>query len=215
LDFQATRAQGAILKTRDKTYALDATAPNIFKEYMRKNYRSWVRFGQDNWHSVDYDNLVFVTGVDLTSSCDMLAYQKSSNDMSASFSLDVAAFGSASFSAWKDRQQPEWSWTSSGSDDYLSSLAPPAPSGPFTSIDGSANSLPRQCVFLRGWRLGFLRAPTRIEGGAGPDDAGSPPSPSEPDPPLEINEGLAVSNAEAEIDVEAEIVHIPESPPVC
>jgi hypothetical protein len=145
---------------------------------MRKNYRSWVRFGQDNYHSVDYDNLVFVTGVDLTSSCDMLAYQKSSNDMSASFSFDIAAFGSASLSAWKDRQQPEWSWPSSGSDDYLSSLAPPAPSGPFISIDGSANSLPRQCIFLRGWRLGFLRAPTRIEASAGPDDAGSPPSPS-------------------------------------
>jgi hypothetical protein len=214
LVLQTAQEQGAILKTRDQTHVLNATAPDIFKEYMRKNYRSWVQFGKDNYHSVDYDNLVFVTGVDLTSSCDMLAYQKSSNDMSASFSLDATAFGSASLSAWKDRQQPEWSWTSSGSDDYLSSLAPPAPSGPLISIDGSANSLPRQCIFLRGWRLGFLRAPKKIEGGAGPDDAGSPPSPSEPDPSLELEEGVVISNAEAKIDVEAEIVPIPESPPV-
>jgi hypothetical protein len=99
LDLQTAQEQGAILKTRDQTHVLNATAPDIFKEYMRKNYRSWVHFGKDNYHSVDYDNLVFVTGVDLTSSCDMLAYQKSSNDMSASFSFDASAFGSASLSA--------------------------------------------------------------------------------------------------------------------
>jgi hypothetical protein len=177
---------------------------------MHKNYRSWVRFGQDNYHSVDYDNLVIVTGVDLTSSCSMLAYAKNSTNMSASFSLDAAAFGSASLSAWKDRKQPELCWSSSGSDEYLAGLVLPAIDSGMTMI-GSTSPLPRQCIFLRGWRSRSRRAPKRIEGGAGPDDVGSSSDPSEPDSLGQFNEE---ATSESSTDVDVDIVPVVDSPVV-
>jgi hypothetical protein len=177
---------------------------------MHKNYRSWVRFGQDNYHSVDYDNLVIVTGVDLTSSCSMLAYAKTSTNMSASFSLDAAVFGSASLSAWKDRKQPELCWSSSGSDDYLAGLILPATSSGMTTI-GSTSPLPRQCIFLRGWRSRSRRAPKRIQGGAGPDDVRSSPGPSEPD---SLGESHEEAISEASSGMEVDIVPVVDSPVV-
>jgi hypothetical protein len=203
LDLQTVREHGAVLKTHDRTHILNAPSTDVFKEYMHKNYRSWVRFGQDNYHSVDYDNLVIVTGVDLTSSCNMLAYQKNFTDMSASFSLDAAAFGSASLSTWKHCRQPEGSWTSSGSDAYLAGLSLPATDPSMTAI-GSTSPLPRQCIFLRGWRSrSRRRAPERIQAGAGPDDvAWSPPDPSEPDnQDLSYEEGASDTSSDVEINI--------------
>jgi hypothetical protein len=193
---------------------LNAASPDVFKEYMRRNYRSWVRFGWENYHSVDYDNLVFVTGVDLTSSCSMLAYAKNSTEMNASFSLDAAVFGSASLSAWKDRIHPERSWLSSGSDDYLASLSLPAPSPVLTPV-GSGAPLPRQCVFLRGWRSRLRRAPTKLEGGAGPDDPELPRGPEGPDTFYVPDEGVSAPAHEASIyeDV-VDLFAISDSPPV-
>jgi hypothetical protein len=201
------------LKTRDQTHVLNAASPDVFKEYMRRNYRSWVRFGQDNYHSVDYDNLVIVTGVDLTSSCSMLAYAKNSTEMNASFSLDAAVFGSASLSAWKDRKHPERSWLSSGSDDYLASLARPD-SSPFLTTVVSGAPLPRQCVFLRGWRSRLRRAPTRLEGGAGPDDPELPPGPEGPDTPCVSDQEVSTCADATSADEEVDIVAISDSPMV-
>jgi hypothetical protein len=180
---------------------------------MRSNYRSWVRFGQDNYHSVDYDNLVIVTGVDLTSSCSMLAYAKNSTEMNASFSLDAAVLGSASLSAWKDRIHPERSWLSSGSDDYLASLALPASSPAVTPVE-SGVSRPRQCVFLRGWRSRLRRAPTRLEGGAGPNNPKLPPGPEGPDTFYVPDEGVSAPADEASTDEEVDIVALSDSPTV-
>jgi hypothetical protein len=213
LELQTTRSQGALLKTHDQTHVLNAASPDVFKEYMRRNYRSWVRFGQDNYHSVDYDNLVIVTGVDLTSSCSMLAYAKNSTEMSASFSLEATVFGSASLSAWKDRKHPERSWSSSGSDDYLASLALPTPSPVATTVESGA-PLPRQCVFLRGWRSRLRRAPTKLEGGAGPDDPKLPRGPEGPDTPSVSDEGASARTDKASADEEVDIVAILDSPMV-
>jgi hypothetical protein len=213
LSLHTTREQGAILKTNEETYVLNALCPNAFGEYMRQYYKSWVQFGQDNYHSVDYNNLVIVTGVDLTRSCDMLAYAKDSRELHATFTVDASSLGSVSFGAWKDERHPGNLWPTSASDNARTSSICQTSAPTSMAID-SSSSLPRQCVYLRGWRSRFRKAPTRIEGGAGPHDLGRlSPSP-ESDFSGSSEYGAQYEGSDTSIEPEVDIVAISEMPPV-
>jgi hypothetical protein len=229
LSLRTTREQGAILKTNEETYILNALCPNAFGEYMRQYYKSWVQFGQDNYHSVDYNNLVIVTGVDLTRSCDMLAYAKDSSELHATFTVDASSLGSVSFGVWKDERHPGNLWPTSACDDpHTSSVY--QTSAPTSMANDSSSPLPRQCVYLRGWRSRFRKAPTRIKGGAGPhglerltpspesDSSGSSEydssGSSEYDSSGSSEYGAYYGSSNPSVEPEVDIVAISEVPPV-
>jgi hypothetical protein len=200
---QTTEQRGAALKTYDETHVLNALRPDTFKESMRKNLRLWVQLGQEDYHAVGYDNLVIVTGVDLTRSCDMLAYAHRSGETDISFELDVSSFGNASIGIWRNYDQPQDVWASSGMVGSLSTINKLAlTTGTDTSLITSGTGttsppMPRQCTYLRGWRSRSRKAPERIKGGAGQQDLGRPPSPSTSST-IMVDEDIAT---EQEIDI--------------
>jgi hypothetical protein len=185
LSLETSHEQGAILTTKNNTFVYNVLRPDVFKEYMLRNYKSWIKFGRNNWHSVDYDNLVFVTGVDLTESYEMLAYAKSHQQLKSNFVLDVPQIGNASLGAWRMENRPYNLWQQAGPDAHqlaahgqanFSTMRVVAVSSVAAEDDGRSEA--RQCTFLRGWRLRTRLGPVeRITANAEPEDLGSPPDP--------------------------------------
>jgi hypothetical protein len=160
---KTTRQEGAFLRTHQETQVYDVHREEPFKEYMLRHYKSWVQFGRDNGHSVDYENLIFVTGVDLTDSYDMLIYAKSAEQKSASFSINAGSFGGVSLSRDVSESRPFRVWPR---------LQP--------GIERGSDSRPRQCTFVRGWRLqSRFGIVDKLRGGGGPHDLGSSPAPDD------------------------------------
>jgi hypothetical protein len=175
----------------------DAYRPSIFKEYMLRHSDSWVKFGQVNGHSVDYENLIFVTGVDLTHSYDMLTYATSSKQKNASFDLTVGPLGGASLSAWRSGRRPCNLWPRS---------QPGIPQG--------SSPRPRQCTFLRGWRLrSRLGLVEKLQGGAGPHELGAPPPPDGPsDRHISVEASVPVDEM---VQPRVDAIRVPEGRVVC
>lgn len=167
--FQASSTEGAILMTRLKTYRDNAERMGRFKKYILCNHKSWVQFANDEGHGIHTEDLLLVTGRDMTEDFSMIAFSHNERRFDVQFEAGAPLLASASASVWGSWQSqlPVYeNWGPQEREPSLDGSQSPSPSVPTSSPQYN------QCVFLRGYRI-YRRAkllPTVIRAAAGPHD---------------------------------------------
>ena len=181
ISFQLTGDRGAALLTKHLTYREDIQREQMFEEYTKEHYDSWVTFARDTKHGNDIKP-VLVTGVDMTRDFAMMSYLNNNvDDLTAEFT--TSAPGSPAWGTW---QVAGMAYTNCGPQP----CRPPTQSTDLTSSDTShPETVPdeyNQCVFVRYYtmrrRLGIPRV---IKAAAGPHDLG-PGGRDNEESPLEV-----------------------------
>ena len=175
ISFQLTEKQGAALVTKYPTYREDIQREQIFEEYTKRHYDSWVTFAREDGHGNDVKP-VLVTGVDMTRDFAMMSYSNNGVSLASEFTASVPGVASASVSAWGTWRTEGLVHTTCGpqlcyppSSTQTVSLVPPSSSHAETISDGY-----NQCVFVRYYtvRKRPLLVPRVIKAAAGPHDLG-------------------------------------------
>lgn len=171
-NFKSGTASAAILMTKKETFREDAVRILFFKQYIKHHHKAWLALALKQGYDVKVEDLILVTGVDLTADFSMLAIRHAQEDIKVKFETTV---GSASVSAsgwgsWECSSTPHTNWgrqlenrdlVSQPSGKLLQSQYPPPE---FT-----------ECVFFRGYRVHYRAHlfPSVMVAGAGPHDVGS------------------------------------------
>lgn len=172
-EFESSQSEGAILVTKHSTYRSDAQLDGRFKKYIIRNFRSWEAFAIASGHDVAVEDLILVTGVDMTADFSMLAFRECDDQLSVSFkgyAHGVASLGMSAWGSWVCEYPVFENWGPQKTQPETSS------SSSSRAQEGSSESPEyKQCVFLRGYRV-YRRArifPSALKAGAGPHDLGS------------------------------------------
>ncbi|KAN0131606.1 hypothetical protein V8E53_010448 [Lactarius tabidus] len=152
--FTCRSSPGAFLSLPFSGISEDAIRTKGFDTYIRKHCDSWLEFATINDFDVQLEDIVLVTGCDLTSSWAMAAFIDSS-ETEISLGVHPASVGSARF---------QWSFTNQPHNNERSQ-----------NVEGS------HCVFLRGFRAKrispfFVMLKAAAE--PGPDDPDNSPESS-------------------------------------
>ena len=175
ISFQLTEKQGAALVTKYPTYREDIQREQIFEEYTKRHYDSWVAFVREAGHGNDIKP-VLVTGVDMTRDFAMMSYSNNGVCLSSEFTASVPGVASASVSAWGTWRTEGLVHTNCGPQ-----LCRPPSSTQTTDLISSDNNHMEmvsdeynQCVFVRYYtvRKRPLLVPKVIKASAGPHDLG-------------------------------------------
>lgn len=176
---------------------------------MLRNYQSWVEYANQRGHMISLEDLLLITGHDMTLDFAMLAFSTNARHLGIEFTAGSPTVASASASVWG-----EWRTTMSvhhncGPQDR----EPPAHTRPQLTDNNSPLGEPQteynQCVFLRGFRVrkraGFI--PTVIKAAAGPHDLG-PGHRFDEEGPSVCSESLTSSDGD-------QVVAVSDIAPVC
>ena len=175
ISFQLTEKQGAALVTKYPTYREDVQREQIFEEYTKRHYDSWVKFARGAGYGNEIKP-VLVTGVDMTRDFAMMSYSNNGVSLSSEFTTSVPGVASASVFAWGTWRTEGLVHTTCGpqlcyppSSTQTVEFAPPSDSHAETVSDGY-----NQCVFVRYYtvRKRPLLVPKVIKAAAGPHDLG-------------------------------------------
>ena len=99
IPFRLTGNRGAALLTKYLTYREDVQLEQMFEEYTKEHYDSWVTFARDRKHGSDVKP-VLVTGVDMTRDFAMISYSNHDiDDLTAEFI--TSAPGASAWGAWQ------------------------------------------------------------------------------------------------------------------
>ena len=171
ISFQLTEKQGAALVTKYPTYREDIQREQVFEEYTKRHYDSWMEFIRETGHG---NNLtpVLVTGVDMTKNFAMMSYSNNGVCTSVEFTTSVPGVTSASASAWGIWRTEGLVHTNCGPQ----LCCPPSPSQTANLISSGSSHTEtildgyNQCVFVRYYtmRKRPLLVPRVIKAGAGP-----------------------------------------------
>ncbi|KAH9003554.1 hypothetical protein EDB86DRAFT_2377455 [Lactarius hatsudake] len=124
--FRCSRSnKGAFLSLPLNGVREDATRTKAFEAYIRKHCDSWLEFASANEIDVRLEDIIFVTGCDLTASWAMAAFVNSL-DQEVSLNVRVSEAGSARFQ-WDPTSQPHHN-------------------------EPNQNVVKSHCVFIRGFR---------------------------------------------------------------
>ncbi|TCD64003.1 hypothetical protein EIP91_004671 [Steccherinum ochraceum] len=153
IKFESITNEGAILVTNHKTYRSNAQQLRRFKDYTRAHCKSWEEFAQEHGHDVEVQDIILVTGVDLTSDFSMLAFTQGEKNQEISFNVGAPQVASAAVSVWG-------SWRCEFPIVYQNwgpqETSPPSDDDAEASTRSTSIPLYDQCVFLRGFRV-FVR----------------------------------------------------------
>ena len=158
--------------TKHETLRDDAQRLERFKRYILDNYKSWETFATDHDHGISVEDIILVTGRDITEDFAMIAFSHQEQHLNMSFEISASQIASTSASAWgswKCEFPVFKNWGPQGTKRRVrAELMPTAED----RILGEPQF--KQCVFLRGYRLKFrMRIITKvIRAGAGPHDLG-------------------------------------------
>jgi len=191
VSFQLTEKQGAALVTKYPTYREDIQREQIFEEYTKRHYDSWVAFAREAGHGNDIKP-VLVTGVDMTRDFAMMSYSNNGVRLASEFTASVPGVASASVSAWGTWRTEGLVHTNCGPQ----LCRPPSSTQAMDSMssDNSRTEVVsdeyNQCVFVRYYtvRKRPLLVPKVIRASAGPHDLGPGDRDSEGSP-LEAQSG--------------------------
>jgi hypothetical protein len=195
------------LLTKYKTFCEDAERLGFFKDYMLRNYQTWVDYANQLGHMVTLEDILLITGHDMTLDFAMLAFSSNSRQIGIEFEAGLPAVASASASVWG-----MWRTTMSVHHNCgPQHRDPPVQARPLLTEDSHSPDQPQpeynQCVFLRAFRIrkraGLI--PMVIKAAAGPHDLGSGHRFDEEGP-------LVCSEAVADTDDEVEAIS--DTPPV-
>ncbi|KAK7691068.1 hypothetical protein QCA50_006171 [Cerrena zonata] len=117
--FQTSTTEGATLLTRHKTHSSDAVERLRFQKYIRKHYKSWLRFANSQLeHGISAKDLFLVTGCDLTKDFSMFTYTQNQKMLGFDFKFKIGHAVSAAASTWA-------SWEGCNAMSVASSSEPP------------------------------------------------------------------------------------------
>ena len=175
ISFELSEKQGAALVTKYPTYREDVQREQIFEEYTKRHYDSWVAFAREAGHGSDVKP-VLVTGLDMTRDFAMMSYLNNGVRLKSEFVASVPGVASASASAWGTWRTEGLVHTNCGPQACL----PPSPAqaaDPLSSGAGRTEPISEeynQCVFVRYYtmRKRRLLIPKIIKAGAGPHHLG-------------------------------------------
>ena len=189
ISFELSEKQGAALVTKYSTYREDIQREQIFEEYTRRHYDSWVAFVREGGHGNEIKP-VLVTGVDMTRDFAMMSYLNNGVRLKSEFTALVPGVASASASAWGTWRTEGLVHTNCGPQ-----LCLPPSSTQTTDVTSSGISHTgpisedyNQCVFVRYYtmRKRPLLIPRVIKASAGPHDLG-PGDRYNEEPPLGVS----------------------------
>ena len=163
----------AALATRHPTYKEDSRLDSEFKKYIKRHYKSWVRFASDRKYG---ENLrpVLVSGFDMTKDYAMMAYSNNDTSLPSGATFSTPMFGSSS-------EPTSWIWRTACSPRVKhgpQQRRPPSStvltSSQLSAVDSPANEF-NQCIFIRYYTMRFELGlfPKVTRAGAGPHDLGS------------------------------------------
>ena len=172
VSFELSEKQGAALVTKYPTYKEDVQREQIFEEYTKRHYDSWVAFAREIGYGNDVKP-VLVTGVDMTRDFTMMSYSDNDDDLTAEFTTSAPGVASA----WG-------TWRTTGVVHTSCGPQPCHPPSPAQTVDSTSSGNSgmeivsdeyNQCVFIRYYtvRKRALVFPTVIRAAAGPHDLGS------------------------------------------
>ena len=98
------RCKGAFLSLPFNGVRKDAILTKAFEAYIRKHCDSWLEFAVANYHDVRLEDIILVTGCDLTSSWAMAAFVHSLNP-ELSLNVQISGAEIATFQ-WTVTNQP-------------------------------------------------------------------------------------------------------------
>jgi hypothetical protein len=156
LSFNARSEAGALLMTKHQTFSEDMRQHRNFKRQFLRHYKAWVAFAHKNGDDVELEDLILVTGLDVTKDFAMLAFANDSGDFDINFQVGASQYATGSVGAWGS-----WRVESSVHDNWgPQDTAPPGTTSALrtvTSEGETINAAPsdeyRQCVFVRGYRV--------------------------------------------------------------
>ncbi|KAH9008785.1 hypothetical protein EDB85DRAFT_1542726 [Lactarius pseudohatsudake] len=154
--FRCRRNKGAFLSLPFNANRADTIRTKAFETYIRKHYDSWLRFAIVNDLDVRLEDIILVTGCDLTSSWAMAAFVNSW-DPEITLSVHASRAGGARFQ-WSVTNQPH-------------------------NNETKQNVEKSHCVFIRGFRAKQI-LPSTVAVGPPPDNPDS--SDSEPESSIEL-----------------------------
>jgi hypothetical protein len=165
LSFSTSNECGAILATPDSIRSRDARKRKHYERYMIDNVDSWHAFTMHMGYPVRLEDLMLVTGVDLTKSWSTVVFTERQMEGAVGLEVDYATVGGlklASSFRWKNTEQALVNWgpqpeqdmrvsSSGGSSDGRST-----PDASASSLAGSTSPLNRkedQAIFIRRLRV--------------------------------------------------------------
>lgn len=149
-DCRPTGGEGTILVTKHKTFPENVERTERFRKYILANYKSWEAFAMDQGHGITANDIIFVTGRDLTADFAMAACSEPSGDFAMSLTIDTSNAAPAGISTWSSwhcelpvfRNWGPQSTTPSAQNELEIYSSIPNPNPEY-----------KQCVFLRGYRI--------------------------------------------------------------
>ncbi|KAF8528479.1 hypothetical protein BU17DRAFT_38248 [Hysterangium stoloniferum] len=194
--FESSASKGAILVTNQKTFRADAIRLRGFARYAVKHVDSWLSFAIQDDRDVKLEDMILVTGYDMTSEYAMAAFHDTESTVALEFQAGLTA-SSASASVWG-------LWRSSNSVHHNCGPQARIPPSQMTHAQSLVIGEPlegpqsrdlfdnfppngyNQCVFIRGFRVKKrIGIPRVLKAAAGPHDLGSGDPPDEISPHIE------------------------------
>ncbi len=158
--------EGAILLTKYDTVCENTQLLGRFRSFILKHHKSWAQFANDSGHGIGPEDILLVTGRDMTADHTMLAF--SQNDQRREMQLEVGISDIASASA-------RWGRLSCQFPVLFRNQGPLRRIEPTSQeIAGTEEPERTQCVFLRAYRVYHRALFFRkvIQAGAGPHNPG-------------------------------------------
>ena len=159
--------------TKFPTHREEVQREQLFEEYTRQNYDSWVAFAREGKHGNDVKP-VLVTGLDITRDFAMMSYLNNGMSLKSEFTASVPGVVSTSVSAWGTWRTEGLVHTNCGPQLCLPSSSPQTADLPFSGVHTTIPVEYNQCVFVRYYtmRKWPLLIPRVIKAAAGPHDLG-------------------------------------------
>lgn len=202
-----------MLLTQNCVVSEDATRERAYMRYIKKNFKSWLHFAEEQDYNIGLGDLILVTGHDTTHDYAMAAYASNSTSLRIAFQAGMPGTASASVSVWGTWQTSPFVYHNCGPVSAIvassdsASVTLPLDETPLEDILGNdirvtssdsgvrieAGSLEHyfsQCIFLRGYRMRERRplAPSVIAAAAiGANRPGSPRDATERPAPLLVH----------------------------
>ncbi|KAF8589934.1 hypothetical protein K439DRAFT_1303893, partial [Ramaria rubella] len=158
IKFESSASTGAILLTNHKTYREDVVRIARMEKYMLEHAESWLEFASEDDRGIGLEDLMLITGYDVTSEYAMAAFSNTERVVGIEFQAGVTAVASASIAVWGSWQANTSVHHNCGpqirippstkAGDLTSTISEPSSPGG----EANTNAAPagyNQCLFLR------------------------------------------------------------------
>ena len=100
IEYSATSSAGAVLLTQDVIISEDSKKEKLYKSYIKKNFKSWLRYAEDQGYDIALGDIILVTGHDTTHKYAMAAFANNDTAIRIAFGASLSGTASASVSSW-------------------------------------------------------------------------------------------------------------------